>query len=75
MDNPFARMEAEIAALRSRCASLEAAQMLQALALTQQATSLAALLSSLGELPGERTTAEEAEPARRGPGRPPKVTN
>lgn len=66
-DNPWARIEAEVASLRSRVSALETAQMLQAVALTQHAAAMASLLQSIGELPGE------SEPARRGPGRPPKV--
>lgn len=74
-DNPWARLEEQNAALRSRMAFLESTVASLAAALANQSAALGALMASLGELPGERPTADDVEPARRGPGRPPKVPN
>ena len=69
-DQPFARIEAEVAALRARVSHREAQVMTLALAVTNNATTLTVLLESLGGAPD---AALPGEIPRRGPGRPPKV--
>lgn len=69
-DQPFARIEAEVASLRGRVSHLEAQVLTLATALTAQAATLAALLESLGGAPDAPLPGEIP---RRGPGRPPKV--
>lgn len=69
-DQPFTRIEAEVAALRARVSHLEAQVLTLATAVTVNAASLSALLDSLGGAPDGPLPGEIP---RRGPGRPPKV--
>ncbi len=69
-DQPFARIEAEVAALRARVSHLEAQVLTLAAAVTINAGNLATLLESLGGAPDGPLPGEIP---RRGPGRPPKV--